>query len=85
MKKNKLIELLLSIEGNPDVVIWNGYVGDWMDIKALEKSELVKMTRDYYVKSIELKEKVDRQHFDYILPESERESYTSSQNYAAKT
>lgn len=32
MKKDKLIELLQSIEGNPDIYIWNGYVEDYMDI-----------------------------------------------------
>lgn len=32
MKKNKLIELLQTIEGNPDIYLWNGFVGDWVDI-----------------------------------------------------
>lgn len=32
MKKDKLIELLQTIEGNPDIYIWNGYVEDYMDI-----------------------------------------------------
>ncbi len=32
MKKNKLIELLQNIEGNPDIYLWNGFVADWMDI-----------------------------------------------------
>ena len=73
MKKDKLIKLLLSIEGNPDILLWNGYARDWMDIKGLKEADLVKMTKDYYVQFIEIKEKVDRQHFDYILPESEKE------------
>lgn len=33
MRKNKLIELLQSIEGNPHIYLWNGYVGDYQDIK----------------------------------------------------
>lgn len=32
MRKDKLIELLNSIPGNPDILLWNGYVEDWMDI-----------------------------------------------------
>lgn len=32
MKKNKLIELLQKIDGNPDIYLWNGFVGDWADI-----------------------------------------------------
>lgn len=32
MKKNKLIEILNNIEGNPDIFLWNGMVGDFMDI-----------------------------------------------------
>lgn len=47
MKKDKLIKLLLSIEGNPDILLWNGYAMDWMDIKGLEEAELVKMTKEY--------------------------------------
>ena len=31
MKKNKLIELLNKIPGNPDIVFWNGFVADWQD------------------------------------------------------
>ena len=43
MKKSKLIELLQDIEGDPDIKLWNGFVGDWADIdpKFVEQ-ELVK-------------------------------------------
>lgn len=48
MKKNKLIELLQSIEGNPDIVLWNGYVQDYNDINTeFEEVELVKETVDF--------------------------------------
>lgn len=46
MKKNKLIELLQSIKGNPEVKIWNGMVGDWMDV-CLVESELVKESEEF--------------------------------------
>jgi hypothetical protein len=43
MKKNKLIELLQAIDGNPDIYLWNGFVGDWVDINP-------DFTEDYLVK-----------------------------------
>ena len=41
MKKNDLIELLNGIKGNPDIVLWNGMVGDYMHIKGLEEGDLL--------------------------------------------
>lgn len=32
MRKDKLIELLNSLPGNPDILLWNGYFEDWMEI-----------------------------------------------------
>lgn len=46
MKKNKLIEILQKIKGNPDVKLWNGMVGDWMDVEIIE-SELVKESEEF--------------------------------------
>lgn len=47
MRKNKLIELLNSIPGNPDIVIWNGFVGDIQDIDSeIVERELVKHTKE---------------------------------------
>ena len=47
MKKNDLIKLLNTIEGNPDVVLWNGFVGDYQDIsKELVKDDLLKISLD---------------------------------------
>jgi hypothetical protein len=49
MKKNDLIKLLQGVEGNPDVVIWNGLVEDIMPIsKEYEIVELVKENKDHY-------------------------------------
>lgn len=57
MRKNKLIELLQSIEGNPEILLWNGYVGDYMDIdKDLAERSLVKMTFPHYVNTIWMEE-----------------------------
>lgn len=46
MKKNKLIEALQKIKGNPEVKLWNGMVEDWMDISLVE-SELVKESKEF--------------------------------------
>ena len=32
MKKDKLIEILQGMEGNPEVVLWNGFVNDYNHI-----------------------------------------------------
>lgn len=75
MKKSKLIELLNSIEGDPDILFWNGYVGDWQDVdKKLVETEQVKMTLNNYIHSVELQEQCVRKNWDYTLPESEVES-----------
>lgn len=49
MKKNKLIELLENIPGNPDVVFWNGYVEDWQNIDS--DLQIHEMKRDILDKS----------------------------------
>lgn len=47
MKKNDLIKLLQNIKGNPDIVIYNGLVDDYMELgKDVEEFELVKETLD---------------------------------------
>jgi hypothetical protein len=44
MRKDKLIALLEAIEGNPEILLWNGMVGDWMDISEAVEGRLVKRT-----------------------------------------
>ncbi|EHX8550646.1 hypothetical protein K3335_003640 [Salmonella enterica] len=48
MRKNALIKMLQEIEGNPEIVIWNGYVDDYMNIgKEMFSITLVKETEDF--------------------------------------
>ena len=48
MRKMALIKLLESIKGNPEVVLWNGFVGDWQSIdQNIEQIELVKHSREF--------------------------------------
>jgi hypothetical protein len=42
MRKNKLIEILSKIEGNPEITIWNGFVGDVMPIEGVTPIHLFK-------------------------------------------
>jgi len=57
MRKSKLIELLTAIEGNPDIKLWNGYVGDYMDIESeLVPTRLVKMTEAHMLEMVRLEQ-----------------------------
>jgi hypothetical protein len=50
MKKSKLIALLNEIDGNPDILLWNGFVGDWMDIEnVFVECSLYKQKLDSYI------------------------------------
>lgn len=42
MKKNDLIKKLQAIKGNPDIVIWDGLVCDFMHIGEIQHTELFK-------------------------------------------
>lgn len=53
MRKNDLIKLLQDIKGNPEVVIWNGFVDDYHHIDAeVTPLTLVKETREFVEWSI---------------------------------
>lgn len=68
MKKKALIELLESIPGNPDVVMWNGYVGDFNNIsKNIVESELVKLSLEHITERMMYSEMRERKTWE--LPE----------------
>ena len=53
MKKDKLIELLQQIKGNPEIVIWNGFVGDYQLINnKITETFLYKETKHYQLEMI---------------------------------
>lgn len=73
MKKDKLIEMLSKIEGNPDILLWNGYVGDYQDISTkVTETSLVKMTFESYLKLVEYEERRERNDFTYALTEEQK-------------
>ena len=72
MKKSKLIEMLNKIEGDPEIKLWNGMVGDWMDIdKELVPSDLVKQTLAHWLEMCRVEACKDRRDWDYQLPAEE--------------
>jgi hypothetical protein len=72
MKKLKLIELLSKIEGNPDILLWNGYVGDYQDIdKSIVDQPLVRMKFDSYVRVVQYEKQRDQNDLSYVIPDSE--------------
>lgn len=74
MKKNKLIELLQQIDGNPDIVLWNGLVGDYQHISSkFIKEYLTKLKFDTYISHVEFEIKRDLNNFDYKLSGNEIE------------
>lgn len=78
MKKNDLIELLNNIRGNPDIMLWNGLVEDFMDIGELSETYLVKQTFDHYVAIVELEEKCTRNDLDFHYSEEAVKDLRSS-------
>lgn len=65
MKKNDLIKLLSELKGNPEVVLWNGFVEDYMNIKGLTEGHLTKQSQKSYIESCEFVVKRGLNDFDY--------------------
>ena len=70
MKKNKLIELLQNIKGNPEVMIYNGFVQDVVHIRNPQIDELVRLKSSVLKKFLEFEGK------EYEGPEEWRFSET---------
>jgi hypothetical protein len=72
MKKSKLIEMLNQLEGDPEIKLWNGMVGDWMDIsRELVPSDLVKQSLEHWLEMCRIEECRNRRDWDYQLPAEE--------------
>jgi hypothetical protein len=72
MKKSQLIEMLNKIKGNPEIKLWNGMVGDWMDISpTVVPTDLVKMNLEYWLEACRLEDCRDRKDWDYQMPAEE--------------
>ena len=72
MKKDKLIELLNRLSGNPDIYLWNGFTEDWMDIdKNFIQEVFVKEREDFISKTL-MHEKMQRKG-SFDLTEEEKQ------------
>lgn len=71
MKKSKLLGLINSIEGDPDILLWNGYVEDWMNISGLVKADLVKSSFKEYCNRVKFEKRRDLRNWDYELSEAD--------------
>ena len=52
MRKNQLIELLQGIKGNPEVMVWNGLVDDYMPLSSVDTDTLYKQSADFIYKNL---------------------------------
>lgn len=72
MKKKELLKLLESIPGNPEIVIWNGFVDDYQHIdKEFVEIQLVKKSREF------LKNAINAQRIEQGAPELTEEELTA--------
>ena len=72
MRKNKLIELLHKIEGNPDIVLWNGIVGDYQNIDpCFVEGELVKKTLAEYIENCRVEQCVKLKDWEFKFSDDE--------------
>ena len=52
MRKNQLIELLQEIKGNPEVMVWNGLVDDYMPIGSVDTNTLYKQSVEFIYRNL---------------------------------
>lgn len=57
MRKNDLIKMLNEIEGNPEIVLWNNQVGDWMHIEKPKIFKFNRLKKSFKIDSINLERK----------------------------
>ena len=63
--------MLQTLPGNPEMVLWNGYVSDYMHIDKLIDSNVVKYDYDYFLEQCRLEECVRLKNWEYQLSEEE--------------
>ena len=52
VRKNQLIDLLQSIKGNPEVMVWNGLVDDYMPLGGVDTNTLYKQSIEFIYKTL---------------------------------
>jgi hypothetical protein len=85
MKKNDLIKILVAIEGNPEIVLWNGFVEDVVAIEPkVVTVRLTKMSRDYWFQSVLREEQRDKEDWTFQYTEHEKAAIYKSYNKNVK-
>lgn len=64
MRKNDLIAYLQSIKGNPEVLLWNGFVSDWHSIEPCI-TKLTKMDKNYFLEFRRMERCIDTKNWEY--------------------
>jgi hypothetical protein len=68
--------MLQEIKGDPDVILWNGFVEDWNDIGEVREDFLTRTSVAQYLKQAELSMCKDKNDWSYKLTDEEREALT---------
>ena len=71
MRKNDLIAKLQAIKGNPEVLLWNGFVGDYQRLEKITEGDLVKETEKNYLEMCRLENARDAKDWNLQLSEKE--------------
>lgn len=71
MRKNDLIAKLQAIKGNPEVLLWNGFVGDYQHLAEPTEGDLVKVTEEHYLEMCRLQNAIDSKDWNLQLSEKE--------------
>lgn len=65
MKKSELIKKLNEIKGDPEILLWNGFVGDYQKVsKNIVEHVFVKETQESIFKNLVFEEMRKRKSFD---------------------
>jgi hypothetical protein len=71
MKKAALLEMINALPDDADIRLWNGMVGDWMDIGSLVPTDLVKMSYPTFLELCRLERCQAAKDWDIVLTEDD--------------
>lgn len=85
MKKSELIKKLNEINGDPEVLVWNGFVGDYQKVSSnVEETILFKECTDSIFKNLVFEEMKNRKSFDELPEDLMVKLRAEAKEYASK-
>lgn len=85
MKKSELIKKLNEINGDPEVLVWNGFVGDYQKVSSnVEETMLFKECADSIFKNLVFEEMKNRKSFDELPEDLMVKLRAEAKEYASK-